>query len=121
MKMLVMLLIFAASIAAPAHAQVDTVEVEIDSGGTCPAGWTAVDRAWSRAARIYFTLPDELVDAWRRAVIGSGSSPVEFLVSQRFVDAVYPTPGEQQTAFDSGVLRSEPAASGSVRTCTLGP
>ena len=115
MKKLLLLIILAL---APALAQTDSVTVEIDPIETCPTGWATVDTAWSLAARIYYAVPDELIAAYRRARIGYGTG--EFRVTQAFVDAVYPTATQQTAAFDSGKLRSEPAASGTVRSCTIG-
>ena len=103
---------------APALAQSDSVAVQIGPGETCPVGWTTVDLPWTKPARIFYVLPDALVAAYRRTHI-RGWSP-ELQVTQAFVTAVWPTLTEQQAAYASGRLRSEPATSGSVRNCTLG-
>ena len=111
---IVMLLFAAASI--PAGAQTDSVTVEIDPVETCPTGWATVDTSWTKPALIFYTLPASLFDAYRQTHI---RGTPEFQVTQTFVTAVWPTLTEQQAAYASGRLRSEPAASGTVRTCTL--
>ena len=117
MKKLLLLIVVLALAPAPLHAQQDSVTVEIGPAETCPSGWTSTDRAWTKPARIYFVLPDALVVAYQRTHI---RSTPEFEVTQAFVTSVWPTLTEQQAAYASGRLRSEPATSGSVRNCTLG-
>ena len=62
MKHLLIVLVFAVSPAA-AYAQADVVRVQIDSGETYPSGWSTVDQAWTRPARIFYVLPASLVAA----------------------------------------------------------
>ena len=118
MKKLITMIVVLALAPAPALAQSDSVTVQVDSGETCPSGWTTVDLPWTKPARIFYVLPDALVAAYRRTHIRGWSR--ELQVTQAFVTAVWPTLTEQQAAYASGRLRSEPATSGSVRNCTLG-
>ena len=101
---------------APAFAQSDSVTVQVDSGETCPSGWTTVDRAWTRPARMFYVLPAALTAAY--ALTHVGWAP-EFRVTLAFVLAVFPTAQLREAAFAAGRLRAEPATSGSVRTCSL--
>ena len=118
MKLIMLLIVLSL---APALAQRDSVQVQIGEGETCPVGWTTTDRAWTKAARIYYVLPaGALVTAYRKTTIGDRRGTIEFLVTQAFVTRVWPTEILQQAAYASGRLRSEPATSGSVRKCTLG-
>ena len=116
MEKLLLLLVVLALAPAPALAQRDSVKVQLGEGETtCPTGWTAVDRTWTKPARIYFVLPESLVAAYRR----TGGTPDNIQVTQAFVTAVWPTDVLEEAAYASGRLRSEPATSGTVRTCTL--
>ena len=117
MKKLLLLVVFLALVPAPAIAQTDSVSVEVEPGEACPSGWATVDRAWTKAERIFYVLPTALALAFQRTHIGSG--PAEFQVTQTFVAAVWPTLALQTAAYASGRLRAEPATSGTVRTCTL--
>lgn len=118
MRHLLLVLALAAAAVIATHAQVDVVTVEVDSGQTCPAGWTTVDEAWTQPAKINYVLPEAQVTAWRH-IYRWQYDTVEFQVTQTFVDAVWPTPTQQQAAYANGRLRSEPATSGTVTTCSL--
>ena len=117
MKKLLLVLVVLALAPAPALAQVDVVSVQVADGEVCPVGWTTGDQAWTKPARIFYVLPDALVAAYRRTHIRAGSP--EFQVTPAFVSAVFPTDQLREAAFTAGRLRSEPATSGSVRTCSL--
>ena len=118
MKLIMLLIVLSL---APALAQRDSVKVQVDEGETCPTGWSTVDRAWTKPAKIYYVLPaGPLVAAHRKTTIGDRRGTVEFQVTSAFVTRVWPTEILREAAYASGRLRSEPATSGSVRTCTLG-
>ena len=117
MKKRLLLIVFLALVPAPALAQRDSVEVEVPSGETCPSGWSSVDRAWTRPAKMFYVLPAALTAAY--ALTHVGGVP-EFQVSLAFVIAVFPTALLREAAFTAGRLRAEPATSGTVRTCSLG-
>ena len=119
MKKLLLLLIILALAPAPALAQRDVVTVEVDPGETCPLGWDTTNTAWTKPAKIFYVLPPALVTA-SRSTNRWLYDTVEFEVTQTFVTALWPTLTEQQAAYASGRLRSEPATSGSVRTCRIG-
>ena len=119
MKIL-LLIALALALQAPALAQRDGVTVRVLNSETCPSGWTTVDTPFTKAARIFYVLPAALVDAYRRTHIGRYDT-VEFEVTQTFVTSIWPTPTQQQAAYSSGRLRAEPATSGTVRKCTIGP
>ena len=120
MQKLLLLIVVLALAPTPALAQRDSVKVQIGEGETCPVGWSTVDRAWTKLAKIYYVLPaGPLVAAHRKTTIGDRRGTIEFLVTQAFVTRVWPTEILQQAAYASGRLRSEPATSGTVRTCTL--
>ena len=120
MKKLLLLLVILSLAPAPALAQRDSVQVQIGEGETCPVGWTTTDRAWTKAARIYYVLPaGALVTAYRKTTLGDRRGTIEFQVTSEFVTAVWPTLTEQTAAYASGRLRSEAATSGTVRTCSL--
>ena len=65
------------------------MSVEIDPGEVCPTGWATVDATVAHAERIFYVLPSSLVDAFHDTHIGGGFA--EFLVSDAFVAAVFPT------------------------------
>ena len=117
-NLLLLLTLFVVSTVATIQAQRDSVSVEIDPGEVCPTGWATVDATVAHAERIFYVLPSSLVDAFHDTHIGGGFA--EFLVSDAFVAAVFPTADQQQAAYTSGRLRAESATSGSTRTCTLG-
>ena len=117
MKKLLLLIVILALAPAPALAQSNSVSVEVDSGETCPSGWSTVDRSWSRPAKVFYVLPASLVAAYQLTHIGSGTP--EFQVSPAFVIAVFPTDQLREAAYSSGLLRAQPAESGTVRRCTL--
>ena len=111
-----LLIALALALQAPALAQRDSVTVEIEPTDTCPTGWTQADRAVTKPARYFYVLPTELHAAFFNTHIGGLA---EFLVSQSFVDTLWPTDAQQAAAVVAGQLRAEPATSGSVRTCSL--
>lgn len=115
--LLVALSLVASLAPGPLHAQQDRVTVQVAPGETCPVGWTTTNTAWTKAERIYYVLPPELADDYRRTHI---RGTPEFRVSQAFVTRVWPTLTQQQAAYAAGSLRSEPATSGTSRTCTIG-
>ena len=117
MKKLLLLIVVLALAPAPLHAQQDSVTVEIGPAETCPVGWTTTDRAWTRPARMFYLVPAALTAAY--ALTHVGGVP-EFQVSLAFVISVFPTAQLREAAFTAGRLRAEPAASGIVRTCTIG-
>ena len=116
MKRLLLLTVVLALAPTSALAQRDSVTVQVAPGETCPVGWASVDTPSTQAARIYYVLPDALAVAYQRTHI---RGTPEFQVTQAFVTAVWPTLTQQQAAYASGRLRSEPATSGTVRSCTL--
>ena len=78
MKLIMLLIVLSL---APALAQRDSVKVQLGEGETtCPTGWTAVDRTWTKPARNILRLTREsgrrLSTHWGDAGQHSGNTGV---------------------------------------------